>query len=78
MPKQDRITLTAEDAMTVFAALRSSIRELDELLLDGAGEDFPSRSFIEKIRAEKWEVYQRIAKALRVKPTLDVVRRKSQ
>lgn len=70
--KTERVTLQVDDAVTAFVALRRSIRRCDELLT--AQGNFPSREFIAKDRAEKWEAYQRIAKALGLKPTLDEVK----
>lgn len=72
--KSDRVTLHADDALTAFSALRSSIRDLDTLLLEGPGEHFKSRDYLAKTREEKWQAYQRIAKAMGVPPTLDKLR----
>jgi hypothetical protein len=69
--KSDRVTLRADDALIAFNCLRTCIRKSDEFLAcsNGSGHDF-----IRSYRAEKWEAYQRIAKALGLEPTLDKVK----
>lgn len=63
----DRVTLRADDAIRAFQCLRSSIEQIDGILAEyKTGECV----FLEHCRAEKWAAYQRIAKALRLKPTL--------
>jgi hypothetical protein len=68
--KSDRVTLRADDALTAFTALRTSIRGLDEILLE---RDFATRNHFLKMREQDWQAYQRIAKALGLPPTLDRV-----
>jgi hypothetical protein len=66
--KPDRVTILANDAITAFSALRSSIEKSDELI---AGPNAYARESLVEHRAEQWEAYQRIAKALGLKPTLN-------
>lgn len=66
-PKTDRVTLRGDDALTAWVALRASIQRLDEL---AEKSDFPKRA---EYRAEQWEAYQRIAKALGLKATLATI-----
>lgn len=67
--KRDRVTLRVDDALTAFIELRWSIQSLDKTLSGHCSD----REQLQKFRDEKWESYQRIAKALGVKPTLDKV-----
>lgn len=60
--KADRVTILANDAITAFSALRSSIEKLDELI---ERTNSHARESLVEYRAEQWEAYQRIAKALR-------------
>jgi hypothetical protein len=69
--KKYRVTLRADDAIMAFQTLRTSIQNLDELLTRHADDD------LREIRAEKWQAYQRIAKALGLQPTLDKVKERA-
>lgn len=65
--KTSRVTLRIDDAISAFTALRASIENMDRLL---AGTTGGAIQEIAVFRAQQWEAYQRIAKALKLKPTL--------
>lgn len=72
--KRDRVTLRVDDAISALVALRASIRQLDETLATG---DYPWLKQTREYREEHWEAYQRIAKALGLRPTIDELRKET-
>lgn len=56
----ERVTLRVNDAMIAMQTLRASIERMD------AANDAELAPY----RAEQWEAYERIANALRLKPTI--------
>lgn len=63
------VTLRADDAIIAFTALRSWINESDRILRHYGGHD-DEVDAIARHREENWQAYQRIAKALGLRPTL--------
>jgi len=70
--KSERIRLSVDDAILAFGALRSSIEEDDRLL--ASQPSYEGRERTVEFRARQWEAYQRMAKAIGVKPTLSAPR----
>lgn len=68
--KTERVTLRVDDALAAFQCIRTCIRKSDEFLAASNGSE---NDFVRKYRDEMAEAYQRIAKALGLKATLDEV-----
>lgn len=67
--KSNRVSLRDDDALTAFCALRHAIEANDQRLAEPGGRaEFIAWLTIH--RDEQWQAYQRIAKALGLKPTL--------
>jgi hypothetical protein len=68
LTKPRRITLRVDDAIMAFGALRRSIEEDDRLLANQPSYEGRERTV--QFRAEQFAAYERMAKALGLKPTL--------
>lgn len=67
----ERVTITANDAIEAFVALRRAIEHNDRALkMFDENPSLPGREGVEKHRATQWAAYKRIARALHLKPTL--------
>lgn len=70
---KDRVTLRADDAVLAMCELRFSIERDDNRIAAAKPEDEDDAEHLAsliKFRAVNWQAYQRIAKALGLKPTL--------
>lgn len=67
----DRVTIRANDAIEAFVALRRAIEHNDRVLRKfDENPALPGREDVAQHRGTQWAAYQRIAKALNLKPTL--------
>jgi hypothetical protein len=62
------VTLRVDDAILAFGALRSSIERDDRLL--ARQPEYDGRELTVEFRAEQYAAYERMAKALGLRPTL--------
>ena len=64
----DRITISADDGILAMVELRAGIEKLDKMIAGDKSEW--AQEHLPLIRAEKFAGYQRICKALGMKPML--------